>query len=147
MLITASSRQSDMICLRRGTVCFMVAVLRRCHWGRRVTVVPWLFPAARDPLFGLVGARLAGVGKDPPRRGHVAVRVAPAILDLWRAGVLSAAGFDRHSDSASTDFHTGQRFVTERAIRTPGTDEPRREIPVRIWTFTRLFGWYRRRVS
>ena len=92
MLITASSRHRDTICLRWETVCFMVMLLRRCHRGRRVTAVPWPVPAARDPLFGLVGARLASEGKDPPRRGYVAVRVAPAILDLWRAGVLSAAG-------------------------------------------------------
>jgi hypothetical protein len=52
----------------------------------------WHFPAARDPLWSLVGARFASVGKDPPRRSHVAVRVAPAMLDLRRAGVLSAAG-------------------------------------------------------
>jgi hypothetical protein len=88
----------------------MVMPLRRCHRGRRVTAVPWLFPAARDPLFGLVGAWLASVGKDPPRRGYVAVRVAPAIQDLWRAGVLSAAGFDRHAGSASADYSHGAAF-------------------------------------
>jgi hypothetical protein len=63
--------------------------------------------------------------KDPPRLGYVAVRVAPAILDLWRAGVLSAAGFSQAA-SASTDFHTGQRSAKERAIRTPGIDDTRR---------------------
>src|ERR1700742_3346247 len=103
-------------------------------------------PAARDPLAEPVGAGSASVGKDPPRRGHVAVRVAPAILDLWCAGVLLAAGLIGHAGSASVDFHTGQRSVAERAIRTPGTDESRRAIQVRIWTFTPLTGWYRRRV-
>ena len=67
---------------------------------------PRRFPAARDPLVGLVGAGSASVGKDPHRRGSIAVRVAPAILDLWRAGVLCAAG---HSATRTTRAPTFTR--------------------------------------
>jgi hypothetical protein len=107
---------------------------------------PRQFPAARDPLVDLVGARLASVGKDPPRHGTIAVRVAPAILDLWRAGLLSAVGLFGHAGSRGTDFQTGQRFIKKRAIRTPGIDEPRHAFFVRAWTFTPLSGWQRCRV-
>lgn len=107
-----------MIRLRLDTVCFMVYALRRCHLGLRVTAASWLFPAVCGPLSSLVGARLASVGKDPHRRRHIVVRVAPAILDLWCAGVLSVLGLLRLADSTSVDFHTGQRLATERAIRT-----------------------------
>jgi len=49
-------------------------------------------PAARDPLVGLVGAGLASVGKDPPRRGYIAVRVAPAIWTSGAPGSCSQLG-------------------------------------------------------
>jgi hypothetical protein len=70
----------------------MVTSLRRCQGGSGNPLRLGNLPAARDPLVDLVGARSASVGKDPPRRGTVAARVAPAIWDLWRAGILSEAG-------------------------------------------------------
>jgi hypothetical protein len=146
MLITGSSSRPCMIRLRWMTVCFMVVPLRRCHWGQRVTAVPWLFPAARDPLFGLVGARFAsggGFASPWPRRRPCRARPVGLVArrDLVRRGVQQPRG--QHQRPT---FHTGLRFVTERAIRTPGTDEPRHAMPVPVWTFTRLFGWHTCRV-
>jgi hypothetical protein len=97
-----------MICLRSGTVCFMLMLLWRRHGGQRVTAVPWPRSAARDPLFSLVGAGFASVGKDPPRRGHVAVRVAPAILDLWCAGARVAADLSAMQPARAPTFTRGR---------------------------------------
>jgi hypothetical protein len=54
--------------------------------GWRVTAILWFSPVMRDPLTGPVGVWPASVGKDPRRRDRIADRVAPAMLDLWRAG-------------------------------------------------------------
>ena len=59
--------------------------------GRRQSAFPRLFPAARDPLL-VWSEQICKFGEDPPRRGHVTVRVAPAMLDLWCAGVLPEPG-------------------------------------------------------
>ncbi len=66
-------------------------------------------PVARDPFGGLVGDWLTSVEKDPPHRDRVAVRVVPALMDLWRAGILSFAG--QHQQ---TDFQPGLRFAKAR---------------------------------
>ena len=119
MLIKAGSWRPFTIRLRYGTVCFMVMLLRRCHWNSDLSLFRDQCRRRGDPVSCLVGARFAGVGKDPPRRGHVAVRVAPANLDLWCAGVLSAAvspppGQRQHRLSHGAAFCNGTRHPNVR---------------------------------
>jgi hypothetical protein len=64
------------------------------------------------------------VGKDPLRLDRIAVRVAPASLDLWRAGILPLARSARSGPCRHRLFHTGLRPIAGRAGRMPGTDEP-----------------------